>query len=294
MKVMLGALPPVPDPKGRTIKVSSILNPENLPPIPENYDLDAERKISQHFMWGNDNKGDCVTAAHANFLRNAEIYESGTDPNLATDDVLSNYMRETNNEANGPGMDVLTHLKIMRTDGFYVGDKHYTIHAFASVEWLNIVEVKYTIMLFNGIFTTLALPTTAQSQWRSGFVDIPATPDFNGKDKPGSWGYHQVLGQAYPKDGQASPPPKPGCLSGVVGLMGIKARNAIRKVKVGSVNDIGPVILTWGRRVQVTWPWWFKYVCAAYAIIDDRDSWLGDNSPLKLDVLDKQLAEVTA
>lgn len=53
---------------------------------------------------------------------------------------------------------------------------------------------------------------------------------------PGSWGLHAVYAFAY--------------------------------------NDIGPVCITWGELVQMTWPFWDAYVDEAFGIIDSVDNWL--------------------
>lgn len=58
-------------------------------------------------------------------------------------------------------------------------------------------------------------------------------------------------------------------------------------------NTTGPVCVTWGKKQQMTWAFWDKYFDEAYAIIDNKDSWMSKNDPLNLSALDKELKEVT-
>ncbi len=288
----LGALPPKLD--RRTIKLAAIIRPKLLPPLPDAFDLDTARGITNHPMFLNDKLGCCVISSTANMTRNFEIYEQGKQICPSDDDVRNQYYKETGGQ--DVGLVELYHLRTWRKDGFVVGDKVYKIHAFAAVNWKNHTEVKYCIYLLNGIFLGLALPITAQSQdvW-----DIPANPDFNGKDKPGSWGYHAVIGQAYPTDNPVVPP-KTGCIvkkaisniysNAYKPILGALKRKEVSQV-VG-VSAIGPIILTWGKRLQVTWAWWDVYLNEAYAVIDEKDLWM-PNSPIDTDELEKQLAEIT-
>ena len=35
----------------------------------------------------------------------------------------------------------------------------------------------------------------------------------------------------------------------------------------------GPVCVTWGRKQQMTWEFWFAYADECYAVFDAKDSW---------------------
>jgi hypothetical protein len=55
-------------------------------------------------------------------------------------------------------------------------------------------------------------------------------------------------------------------------------------------NKTGPVIVTWGARVQLTWKFWDKYVDEVYAIIDAPDPWVdAPVNPLNISVLEGYL-----
>jgi hypothetical protein len=56
-------------------------------------------------------------------------------------------------------------------------------------------------------------------------------------------------------------------------------------------NCIGPICMTWGRRQQMTWAFWDKYVDEAFAIVDNKDAFLR-NSPLDIKLLSSYLNEV--
>jgi hypothetical protein len=77
-------------------------------------------------------------------------------------------------------------------------------------------------------------------------------------DRPGSWDYHQVYGTRY------------------LDVIGYDAN--------------GVIIRTWGREQRVTWPWWDKYVCACFVVIDDKNYWLPD-SPVNTEKLGQLLLE---
>lgn len=55
----------------------------------------------------------------------------------------------------------------------------------------------------------------------------------------------------------------------------------------------GPVCMTWGRKQQMTWEFWDKYVDEAYVVVDNKDEWLGSSSPVDVEALDDLLHEVT-
>ena len=65
-------------------------------------------------------------------------------------------------------------------------------------------------------------------------------------------------------------------------------------VYVNEYNAIGPVCITWGKRQQMTWDFWDKYVDEAYAIIDNRDTFVNaETNPLNCEKLVSLLEEVS-
>ena len=73
--------------------------------------------------------------------------------------------------------------------------------------------------------------------------------------QPGSWGGHQVFGLAY--------------------------------------DYLGLACVTWGKRQAMTWAFLDAYCVLAVGVVDDRDKWLGADSPVDVDKLDSYLMELT-
>ena len=300
-KLLLGKLPPRID--QRTIKLSSLIKPGLLPPLPTEYDIDSKTGLIDNNQYANDKYGDCVIAARAHMTLRFEMTEQARELVITDNEVIAEYMEEGNNEANGPGLIILDSLNKWRQDGWMVGGQNYKIHAFSSVDWKNHDEVKYCIYLLNGIYTGLALPSTAATQIQNKQpwdVINPGSPEA----KPGSWGYHAVYGKAYNSD---NPQPAPsrckvgnGIAKGLNLVQGVRGRrgrfyylNPQVKYLVGGYNAVGPIVVTWGMNQQTTWAWWDSYVDEAYGIIDEKDPWLGSNSPIDSDQLETTLKEIT-
>jgi len=55
----------------------------------------------------------------------------------------------------------------------------------------------------------------------------------------------------------------------------------------------GVTCMTWGRRQRMSWPFWHRYVDEAYAVVDSRNPWLGEPSPLDIEQLEADLQAVT-
>jgi len=51
--------------------------------------------------------------------------------------------------------------------------------------------------------------------------------------------------------------------------------------------------VTWGYEQLMTWGFFTRYTDEAYAIVDDRNKWMGEDSPLDIDLLESYLKEVT-
>jgi hypothetical protein len=252
IKFIQGKSPPTTD--DRNLKMNVILRVNNLPPIPETFDLDAKYvDLVDKEMFLNDTYGDCVTAEHAHQTYRFERFEQGKQVVITNGDVKAQYFKETGGGDNG--LNMLTSLKIWRQDGFLIGGKIYKIFAFATVDWKNHDQVKLGCMLFNGVCFGMQVPKSAMDQHNNG---MPWT----------------VLAN----DG---------------GIEGGHAVYMLKWLKIVSINAIGPVILTWGSYQQATWEFWDKYVDEAYVIIDDRDSWVDSaTNPLNIPLLQTYLSQI--
>ncbi len=143
----LGKLPAKID--KRTIRLSSILKPKKLPELPPAYDLDYVLGVDDNFMYANDEFGCCVISARAHQTLRFEAFETGTQPFISDNEVVSQYLKESGGE--DKGLYLLDSLKSWRNEGWKVGDKTYNIYAFASVNWRNHTEVKHCIHLLGGL-----------------------------------------------------------------------------------------------------------------------------------------------
>lgn len=285
----------------RTIRLTALWRPELLPPLPDSYDLDTGLGIRDDFMFANDKYGDCVIAGRAHMTLRFEAFEQKEQISIRDDEVVSEYMRESNNEANGPGLVMLDSLNEWRQSGWVVGGKTYTIYAFGALDWKNHDEVKYCIYLLGGVYLALALPLTAQSQLSAGQPWQVVNPG-SAEAAPASWGYHCVYGPAW-NSGNSPSPSKCHVGTGIARSLNVLPNVLGRRgrfyylnpsVKVAGYNTMGPELVTWGVRQQASWEWWDAYCSEVYGVVDNRDDWLGDHSPVDVNKLDELLSEITA
>jgi len=161
----LGKLPAVID--KRTITLSSILREELLPPLPETYDIDtALDGIEDNFMYNNSKYGDCVIAARAHQTLRFEKFEQTTQIPITDQEVIDQYFKETGGADRG--LVLLSSLKSWRNEGWTAAGKHYTIYAYASVDWKNHDQVKHCIHLLGGVNFGMRVYQTDMDQFQAG------------------------------------------------------------------------------------------------------------------------------
>lgn len=247
--------PPKKDP--RTFKFKAIIK-KGLPPAPETFDVDVALGILlDSRMWLNDTYGCCVVAAFcAQLLRN-EKFEQGVEVYAPDSDVEAEYFQQTGGADSG--LDPLGYLNHLRKEGILVDGKRYKIHAFASFNTLNHEEFRLAVSLMHGAFIGCQVPQSMEGQFNAGQI-FDVVPDDGG-----ILGGHMVYSPAY-----------------------------LEFSRVEGVNEIGPIIRTWSKRVQATWPWADKYIDCGYIIIDERDEWIDpETNPVDTDVLEKLLSGIT-
>lgn len=141
-------------------------------------------KVPTFPMYANDEYGDCTCAAAGHMIQCWTSHGSSlftpassaiTDAYWATGDHQDTGRVET---------DVLNYWHTQGIAG-------HKIAAYASVNPLNVTEVKQAAWLFGGLYIGIALPLTAQSQsyWKV------VNGGYN--SEPGSWGGHAVNVTAY-------------------------------------------------------------------------------------------------
>lgn len=244
----------------KAFKMVDLLKVENLPPLPEEDDVDVQvGGIDDHFMWRNggpDGLGNCVVADFAGKLLRDEKYEQGIQINIPDTDVVNEYFTQTGGVDSGLVMlDYLSHL---RHEGIVIEGKTYKIHAYATIDWKDHIQVRRGIQLFRGVYFGMMVPQSMIDQFNAGEIldYVPGSPNKGG---------HAVYSPAH------------------------------LEFKVDSVTEMGPVFRTWAKRVQATWALWDNTVDEAYIIIDERDTWVDPaTNPLDTEKLDAMLSQVTS
>jgi hypothetical protein len=258
MELKLGKLPPRID--ERTIPLSKILKVELLPELPPSYDIDEVLGVSDSFMFNNSVYGDCVIAARAHQTLRFEKIEQGVQIPILDKEVTDEYFKESDNR--DTGLVLLNSLNAWHKTGWKVGDKVYTIYAFASVDWRDHDQVKHAIHLLGGVNFGMQVYQTDVDQFNAG-------KDWELTGQNGSFrGGHGVYLCAYKYQ-----------------------QNACPHCATGWTDDF-ITCMTWGRRQKMTWAFWDARVDEAYAIVDNKDDWIGD-SPIDVVALDDYLKEIT-
>lgn len=215
MTYKFGKLPPLPD--KRNIKLRKILRKELLPPLPDTYDIDdALGGIDDNRMFANDEYGNCVIAARAHQTFRFEKYEQGKQIAITDQEVIDQYLKES--FGMDMGLILLVSLKRWRKEGWPVGEKTYTIYAFAEVDWKNHEEVKHCIHLLGGVNFGMLVYQCDVDQFEAGEA-------WHLTESPGPYlGGHGVYAYRYGK------------------LIGYDER--------------GLTCMTWGKRQRMTWAFW--------------------------------------
>lgn len=117
-------------------------------------------------------------------------------------------------------------------------------------------EVKACIYLLNGIYVGFQVTQSAMDQFNAG-------QNWDVVPNPGAiLGGHCVYGMVYQK--------------------------------IFGYTEDGPLCITWGKRQQMTWAFWDKYVDEAYGIVDNKDDWTDpDHNNIDVVALEKILEEIT-
>jgi hypothetical protein len=265
-KYSLGKLPATKD--LHTLQLKTVL--QELPPIPDTFDVDESLDgIIPNPMFANDAWGDCVIAARAHMTRRFEMYEQGKVLNITDSDVLHEYWMEqgakptykfrfcklTTNWPDQPnnGLNMLNSLKAWRKGWECAGHK-YNIYTFGEVDHHDHELVKAVIYLLNGCYFGFLVP---QFIW-----DIPIGEPWHTIGKPPFIidGGHAVYSPKYEK--------------------------------LAGYNEVGPVCVTWGRLQQMTWEFWDIFVDEAFGIVDNRNNFMGSNSPVDIEKFDNYLKQI--
>lgn len=258
MSYRLGKLPAKKD--DRNIQFKQILR--ELPPLPTSFNLDETLPLKPvpEQVFGNDRYGDCVIAGRANHTLRFECIETeGTFPLITEADCLNQYWYEQ-------------------------GWRPCRIGVF------NFARPKPD----NGLVILDSIKVWRREGWDAAgkHYDIYAFAEVPVHD-------HDILKAA------------------IMLLVGVKAgilfpSTAMNQFREGKRweyvdgasiegghdiylvgwDEIGPTCITWGQLQRMTWEFWEHYADEAYAVVDNKDSWLPD-SPIDVAKLAELLQQVT-
>jgi len=281
MELKLGKLPPIID--KRTIPLQKILKVKLLPPLPDSYNIDeALGGIEDNFVFNNSKYGDCVIAARAHQTLRFEKFEQGVQLPITDNEVVNQYFKETGSPDRDTGLILLTSLKRWRNEGWLVGDKTYTIYAFAGVDWHNRDEVKHCIHLLNGINFGMMVYQKDIEQFKAG--EGWRLTESNGSFQ----GRHGVYACQYRDSGMTK----------LAELLAVQAKlnggkTWLPRSDIIGYTEDGIWIMTWGVKQFATWGFFEARCDECYAIVDNRNDWMKDNSPVDVEKLDGYLEEIT-
>lgn len=253
----------------RDILFGDILKEENLPTLPEAYDVHDKLQVIDNREFGNRAHPDCVIAQQAHFTLTLEKREQAVMADLPDEAVLLEYYRQTGNRESGLLMS--SALKQWRTHGILVGDKSYTIYSYNQVPTTDFAKTKYCIYLLDGISIGAQMFSTDIDQFKAG---LPWR--LTGKNNTFEGG-HAMYGFAY-NDNE------------------IKAKlslNSAPKFYWVCTSLTGVWLMTWGQAQFAEWDWWQERVLQSYGVVDQRDRWLGENSAIDVVKNDALLQKVT-
>jgi hypothetical protein len=225
--VRLGKADPRVDP--RTLKLAKYFGGNLLPALPA-----SERNavgLAGFPMLANNRYGNCTCAALGHAYEVIE-WRDGKGTKIQADEQAVEQLYWATGNPTTPGADdsgrnMLDILKYIRTNGLF-GRK---VVAFAQFDPRNHDHYKAVILLFGFAYVGLQLPAAAQGHSVWAGID-PSSPE----GKPGSWGGHTIINQAY------NPPGGALAMGGTVGV-------------------------TWGKRINIGWDFLDAYADEAYAII---------------------------
>ena len=249
----------------RTIPLRAILKLDKLRelgPLPTEWDAHAAvGGVDDDFMFGNDEYGCCVKSAFAHQTLTFEKFEQGTLIDIARQEVIDEYLRESGGADSGLYLTLA--MKDWRNHGLGFGDKTYTIYSYAGVEPKDHVAVKYSIYLLRGVVFGMQVWETDIEQFRN---NEPWHLTGNNGDLLGG---HGVYGFSYMDAHHDCP----HCSTGW--------------------DENGLTCMTWGEEQSMDWDFWDTRVNQVFAVVDQRNEWQGDDSPVNVELMDSYLREIT-
>lgn len=229
LKLKSGKLPYKPD--SRTFEISTYLQEDNLPDIPDEYNWGIKIKADKWGDMGNLKINNC-TCATAGHLIMVWTSNTGKLHKPKDKDILNAYIDITGynpkTDGEGESVEAIKALKYWRKNGI----DGFKIIGFAKLEENNHKQLKQTIYLYGGCYVGLNLPKTAEKQYSQSKKWAVPRGGAKGDGEPGSLFGHAVL------------------------ITGYK-NNQLR-------------VVTWGKEMIMTMGFWETYGEEAYAVFSEE------------------------
>ncbi len=281
MDYKLGKAPPRID--NRTLKLGAVFKAARIPDAPDNIDVDELLGVRiDNPMFANDTWGDCVMALRAHMTRRFEQFEQKKVLPITDDDVLNEYWKEQGYVPSPVKLSTPPKCWLARLfwkppvnpslpvpngpyDGGLVGLN--SLNAWRK-GW-KAAGQDLNIYAFSAINWKNPAEVKAALYYLKGTFTGLALPisargqdiwdiDTSANGKPGSWGLHAVY----------------------------------RKRREKAITKVQYTFISWGREQPVTEEFCDAYIDEDYAVVDDRDRFLGD-SPVDVEALDAILKGIT-
>ena len=251
----------------RTIPLRAVLRLAKLPPLEEEWNAhDAVGGLIDDRMFANDQYGCCVISAWAHNTLTFEKFEQGIVLDIKDQEVIDEYFRQSGGVDSG--LYITKAMKEWKNTGWVAAGQEHSIYAYASVNHIDHSEVKYSIQLLNGCYFGMQVYETDIEQFRNG-------EPWQLTENSGQFlGGHGVYAHAYNDCAETN------------------VFQASGKFHFCSTMQ-GLWCMTWGVEQFMTWDFWNARILQAYAIVDNKNKWQGDDSPVNIPLLESYLQEIT-
>jgi len=265
----------------RTIPLRAILRLKELPPLPIQHDAhEAVGSFLDERMFANDQYGCCVISAQAHNTLTFEKFEQDMVIPITDQEVIDEYFRQSGGEDRGLYLSLA--MKEWKNRGWDAAGRHYDVYAYASLDKPDHNQVKYSIYLLNGVIFGMQVFETDMEQFKNN-------EPWHLTGNSGQFlGGHGVYGFGY-KDDDSIRFVNP--YAPIVSYEGYAKFPTMSKAL--SWSEYGLNCMTWGEEQFMTWEFWDARVNQVYAVVDNRNAWLGKDSPVDVNKLDGYLEEIT-
>lgn len=179
----LGAIPTPLEMLARVPFVHDYLDLQKVPLVPPQ----SRYSIGMHGAWGdlgNIDYSDCIFAGLGHALQSMSSNAMGTPISVTTDDVLGWYGEATGFRKDDP----FTDLGATSVTGLNYALQKDMIDAYGRVDITRPDHMARASNIFGGLYTILWMPLS----WK-GKTTWDAGPNFDGSNRPNSWGPHCVF-----------------------------------------------------------------------------------------------------